>query len=66
MKTLDPRQPWHGIGYGRKRRAHAWRVSESNSFFARSQCGLELLIEQLGSATGLHRCKVCEKAESRR
>jgi hypothetical protein len=62
MATKPITPQWAGIGYGRKKRAHFWRESPSNSFFARSSCGIEILAEYLKSATGLHRCKTCEKA----
>jgi hypothetical protein len=55
---------WAGLGYGRQRRAHMWRESESDPFFAISNCGKSVLKEQLRSAIGLERCKNCEKPES--
>jgi hypothetical protein len=61
MATKKPIKPqWAGIGYGRKKRAHIW--SDLNIYFVRSNCGIELLAEHLKSATGLERCKTCEKA----
>lgn len=56
---------WAALGYGRKRPAHMWRESPSKPLYARSNCGREVLAEQLRSAVNLPRCKVCERLQVR-